>query len=292
MKKVILPILIAAVCALGCNAQLLWEITGNGLEKPSYIFGTHHLAPISVVDSVPGLAKALTTADKVYGELVMSEAQTPRSQQIMLNYAIAPQDSMLTSLLSPAQIDSLNTILTKYMGPMVSATQFAQLKPSMVCTMLSLVQNKAAFPSFDPENQIDGEIQKRGEALGKEIGSFETIDDQCKAMFGSSILRQADELMDMVRNDDKSTSVALRLAKAYLSGDLNGMLAIMEDPELGADADWNERMINKRNANWLRVMAGLLPTASIFIAVGAGHLPGDKGLLNLLRKEGYTVKPL
>ncbi|MDE6062759.1 MAG: TraB/GumN family protein [Duncaniella sp.] len=66
----------------------------------------------------------------------------------------------------------------------------------------------------------------------------------------------------------------------------------MEDPELGGDEEWSERMLNKRNANWVRMMAGLLPTASILIAVGAGHLPGEKGLISLLRKEGYTVKPV
>lgn len=291
MKKVILSLLAAAICTLGCNAQLLWEVSGNGLEKPSFIFGTHHLAPISVIDSVPGLTRALASADKVYGELIMREAQSPQSQQIMMAYAAAPSDSMLTAVLSPAQIDSLDNLLKKYMGPMVTTAQFTPLKPAMVCTLLSLVQNKAVFPEFDPEKQLDGEIQKRAEAAGKEIGSFETVEDQCKAMFGSSIARQTDELMDIVRNNDKSASVAIRLAKAYLSGNLNEMLAIMEDPELGADEDWNERMIRKRNANWIRVMAGLLPTASIFIAVGAGHLPGDKGLINLLRKEGYTVNP-
>lgn len=292
MKKILLSLIIFTVGALTANAQLLWEISGNGLSKPSYLFGTHHIAPISVLDSVPGFNNALTSADKVYGEMVMSVAQSPQSQQIMMGYAAAPQDSLLTSVLSPAQLDSLDTMLKRYMGPMVSANQFAPLKPAMLNTLLALLQSQAAFPNFNPAQQLDGEIQKRAAAAGKEIGAFETIDDQCKAMFGTSIISQANELMEMVRNDDKSAATAIRLAKAYLSGDLDAMLAIMEDPELGGDGEWSERMLNKRNANWLRIMAGLLPTASVLIAVGAGHLPGDKGLINLLRNEGYTVKPV
>ena len=292
MKKILLSLVISVISTLACNAQLLWEVSGNGLSKPSYLFGTHHIAPISVLDSVPGFNSALAAADKVYGEMVMSVAQSPQSQQIMMGYAAAPQDSLLTAVLAPAQLDSLDTMLKRYMGPMVSVNQFAPLKPAMLNTLLALLQSQAAFPTFNAAQQLDGEIQKRAEAAGKEVGGFETIDDQCKAMFGTSIVSQANELMDMVRNDDKSASTAIRLAKAYLSGDLDAMLAIMEDPELGGDGEWTERMLNKRNANWLRIMAGLLPTASVLIAVGAGHLPGDKGLINLLRNEGYTVKPV
>lgn len=80
MKKLLLSILVASIGTFVSNAQLLWEVTGNGLSKPSYLFGTHHIAPVSVMDSVPGFASALASADKVYGEMVMSEAQTPQSQ--------------------------------------------------------------------------------------------------------------------------------------------------------------------------------------------------------------------
>lgn len=152
--------------------------------------------------------------------------------------------------------------------------------------------SQKAFPKFNPAEQLDGEIQKRGAAAGKEIGSLEAMEDQCKAMFGTSVLTQAEELMDLVRNDDKAAGTAMKLAQAYLSGDLNSMLAIMEDPSAGGSEDWSERMLNKRNANWVRIMAGLLPTASVLIAVGAGHLPGDKGLISLLREKGYTVTPV
>ena len=292
MKKTFLSLLLLIVTAVSVNAQLLWKISGNGLEKPSYLFGTHHIAPVSVIDSVPGMNDAIANVDKIYGEMIMSEATAPQSQQVMMGYAMAPQDSLLTTVLAPAQIDSLNTMLKRYMGPMGSANQFAQLKPAMLSTLLALMQSQTIFPNFNPQQQLDGEIQKRGAALGKEIGGFETIQDQCNALFGSSIIEQAESLMDMVRHDDQSAEMAKKLAQAYLSGDLNAMLALMEDPANGASEEWTERMINRRNANWMRVMAGLLPTASVFIAVGAGHLPGDAGLISLLRKNGYSVDPV
>lgn len=292
MKKTIFSLLLLIVTAVSVNAQLLWKISGNGLEKPSYLFGTHHIAPVSVIDSVPGMNDAIANVDKIYGEMIMSEATAPQSQQVMMSYAMAPQDSLLTTVLAPAQLDSLNTMLKRYMGPMGSANQFAQLKPAMLSTLLALMQSQTIFPNFNPQQQLDGEIQKRGAAIGKEIGGFETIQDQCNALFGSSIIEQAESLMDMVRHDDQSAGMAKKLAQAYLSGDLNAMLALMEDPANGASEEWTERMINRRNANWMRVMAGLLPTASVLIAVGAGHLPGEEGLISLLRKNGYSVDPV
>lgn len=292
MKKTFFSLLLLIVTAVSVNAQLLWKISGNGLEKPSYLFGTHHIAPVSVIDSVPGMNDAIANSDKIYGEMIMSEATSPQAQQVMMGYAMAPQDSLLTTVLAPAQLDSLNTMLKRYMGPMGSANQFAQLKPAMLSTLLALMQSQTIFPNFNPQQQLDGEIQKRGAAIGKEIGGFETIQDQCNALFGSSIIEQAESLMDMVRHDDQSAEMAKKLAQAYLSGDLNAMLALMEDPANGTSEEWTERMINRRNANWMRVMAGLLPTASVLIAVGAGHLPGDEGLISLLRKNGYSVDPV
>lgn len=292
MKKTVFSLLLLIATTVSVNAQLLWKISGNGLEKSSYLFGTHHIAPVSVIDSVAGLTDAIASVDKIYGEMIMSEANSPQSQQIMMGYAMAPQDSLLTQVLAPAQVDSLNTMLKRYMGPMVSANQFAQLKPTMLSTLLALMQSQAIFPNFNPQQQLDGEIQKRGAALGKEICGFETIQDQCNALFGSSIIEQAESLMDMVRNDDKAGEMAKKLAKAYLSGDLDAMLALMEDPANGASEEWSERMINSRNANWMRIIAGLLPSASVLVAVGAGHLPGEKGLISLLRKNGYSVDPV
>ncbi|MCH5326097.1 MAG: TraB/GumN family protein, partial [Duncaniella sp.] len=83
----------------------------------------------------------------------------------------------------------------------------------------------------------------------------------------------AEELMNTVRKDSKALELSKKLVEAYLDGDLNKMLELIEDPELGA-GDGSERILNRRNADWVRVIAGLIPSASILIAVGAGHLPG------------------
>ena len=92
MKK-ILSILLFISLALNSNAQLLWKISGNGQEKTSYILGTHHLAPLSIKDSIAGLPQAVEGTTQVYGEVVMSDMMSP---EFMLaagsKYLIAPVD--------------------------------------------------------------------------------------------------------------------------------------------------------------------------------------------------------
>ncbi len=291
MKKLLITLLILVSACAGASAQLLWKISGNGLDRPSYLFGTHHLAPVSVIDSVPGLNRVIATVDAVYGEMDMAKANSPESQQKMMMMAMAPADSLLTMVLTPAQLDSLGAVMTKYLGPMADVRQFAPFKPAMLSTTLSVLQSQRNFPTFDPTQQLDLVIQQRAAKAGKRVDGLETVEQQASLLFGTPILEQVEQLMSAVRMDEKSMEFSTRLATAYLNGDLEGMLALIEDPELGA-GEASDRLLNARNANWVRFMAGFLPTASVLIAVGAGHLPGDKGLISLLRKEGFDVTPV
>ena len=76
MKKILGSLFILCF-AFSANAQLLWKISGNGLTQPSYAMGTHHLATLSIKDSIQGLQAALDNTKQVYGELKMSEMQSP-----------------------------------------------------------------------------------------------------------------------------------------------------------------------------------------------------------------------
>ena len=102
MKK-ILGILLFIGIALNANAQLLWKISGNGLEKPSYILGTHHLAPLSIKDSIAGLPEAVDGTSQVYGEVVMSEAMSPEFMQTMQQNMMMAGDTAPSILFPPQQ---------------------------------------------------------------------------------------------------------------------------------------------------------------------------------------------
>lgn len=291
MKKAFIVLaLIASV--LSCDAQLLWKISGNGLKSPSYLFGTHHVAPASMLDSIPGLRDALGRVDAVYGEIDMRGIDEQTSMQAMMKYAMAPADSTLSKIFTAAEIDSIDSVLKKYTGGMLSVQQLEPMKPTVLASQLAVLQSMVAFPGFDPAQQLDKTVQNVAKAAGKDINGFESIDFQMQMLFGEPIIEQARSLMKAIRNDNDIIAMSVKLAQLYMQGDIEGLEELMLDPTLGMDESTAETMLYKRNSNWAKMLMGILPTASVFIAVGAGHLPGEKGLINLLRKSGFTVTPV
>lgn len=289
MKRFIITLLSILLCLLVVHAELLWQVSGRGIERPSYLFGTHHVAPVDMLDSVAGFDKAFESVDAVCGEIVMSEMAKPAVQQQMMAAATAPADSTLSSLLTPEQTDSLNAFLQKYMGPQVAAAMFDRLKPAMLQTVVAMAMNQAIFPDFDPNQQLDGTIQRMAADDNKSVGGLETIDDQCEALFGAPVSEQAADLMRVVSADDRQMQLARSLADRYLAGDLDGLFALMLDEMDDATA---RRMIYDRNDRWVKTITSRLASQPTLYAVGAGHLVGEHGLIEQLRRAGYTVTPV
>lgn len=292
MKRIILLLAIVAA-ATAANAQLLWKISGNGLTRPSYIFGTHHVAPASVIDSIAGFADALNSVDDVYGEIVMTEMASPATQQLMMGTMMAPADSTLSRLLTPEQLTALQNIIDRYVGAgKLSIANFEPRRPAALSSTLAMLVSAKAFPDFNPAMQLDALIQQRATALGKGVKGLETPKFQIDMLYGSPISRQIKDLLKLIDTDAKAIETARRLADAYTAGDLAALHAIMTDPETGMDAEETETLINHRNSAWVELLMGILPTTSVLIVVGAGHLPGEAGVISLLRKAGFDVTPV
>lgn len=104
----------------------MWKISGNGLKYPSYVFGTHHFAPLSITGQVGGLQPALKEVEQVYGEIIMEEMQSPQSMQKLQQAVVLPGDTTLHTLYTPAQYDSLALKIKSMMG--VDLRQMDELK--------------------------------------------------------------------------------------------------------------------------------------------------------------------
>jgi len=289
MKSILLT-LAFFVTALCGNAQLLWKVSGNGAKGDSYLFGTHHVAPYTMMDSVAGFNDALRAADVVIGEIDMINADMAQMQQLMLARAMAPSDSMLTTLMTSQQLDSLDVVLAKYTGGQMNHQAVAPLKPAMLTTMLAMLQTTAVFPDYDESKQLDTMVQKRAHNAGKPIAGLETIEEQIGFLLDSPIAEQIEQLLECVRHDAESGQMARDLANAYLSQDLAKVneLLVAENE----DSEVMKRLIGDRNTRWVQKLVELLPRNNVLVAVGCGHLPGETGLIEQLRTLGYTVTPV
>lgn len=290
MKKFSLVLALAAI-AISTNAQLLWKISGNGIQKPSYIFGTHHVAPATMIDSVKGASEALAGAEKVYGEIDMSVMNDMGAMMKMQQATMAPADSTLSKVFSADELKKIDAMLTEA-GTPVTTTMLEPVKPATLSNLIALGLAKKAFPDFDPMQQLDATIQVTAAQKGKPVGGLETLDSQIELLYGTPISFQAADIRKSIDDIESCVESTRLMSEAYLAHDINKLYDIFTDPKNGMTEPEAERMIYKRNNAWVDILTGLLPTASIFIAVGAGHLPGEKGLINLLRKAGYNVEPI
>lgn len=188
MKKFIFS-LVAVATVFSSQAQLLWKVSGGDAKGDSYLFGTHHIAPASILDSTAGFAEALNGVSTVYGEMEMSEMTSPATQQIVMKYSMAPADSTLSKVLTPAQVDSVNSILAKYTGGMLTAAAVDMMKPVVLDTQLGVFQSMTAFPEFNGQEQLDKIVQDKAIAAGKTVKGLETLEQQMGMLMGAPISR-------------------------------------------------------------------------------------------------------
>lgn len=295
MKKTALIIATLIMGISSANAQLLWRVSGNNAKGDSYLFGTHHMAPASVMDSIKGFTPALASVEEMYGEVEMPESpQSPEMVQLTMKYASAPADSTLTKVLTAAQLDSLNTLLASYTGGMLNAKQLDAFKPSMVSTQLAMLQSAKNFPDFNPMQQLDTQIQQRAAAANLPVKGLETMEEQFDILMNAPIMDQVDDLMEAVRNDSKSGEKAKKLADAYMTENLDAISEVLfKDEDMDPDDPMFKRLFDNRNASWVKKLTtDILPSSKVFVAVGVGHLVGDKGLIKALQEAGYTVTPV
>ena len=298
MKKLFLTFAFAVMTVAGMQAQLLYKISGNGLTKPSYIIGTYHLAPVSFADSIPGLKEALAATEQVYGELDMTDLTSPENLQKMQAAMMLPEGTTLSKLLTAEEMARLNVVLKELMGVDMTNQMVAQqldgLSPQALQTQLSLLIYMKKHDGFNPQATFDGYFQQVAQQQGKGVGGLETVDFQVGVLFhGQSLERQKELLMCLVDNKEHTELMAEQLVEAFFKQDLVGVKAVMDEKEqTKCDSTPEEEyaLIYNRNANWAKLMPRIMADKATFFAVGAGHLPGEKGVLQLLQSAGYTVE--
>lgn len=280
--------------ALASQAQLLWKVSGNGLARPSYIMGTYHFAPASMIDKIPGMQQALEGCDVVFGEIDNEEMMSQDAQMKMGMAMVAPPDSTLDKLFTPEQYAIVEDVFNKYFGGMgVTLSQMNMLKPSAISVQMQAMQAVKYFPNFNVNEQIDMGVQNRANEMGRPSEGLETIQEQIDLLFNAPLTEQAEGLLEACKKDDYFVVQSSALVEAYMAQDLDKIKDIIADPEIGGDnPEELDALIYDRNRNWVPKLMAIMPERACLVCVGAGHLVGDQGVLQLLRDEGYIVEPM
>jgi len=298
-RKFFFSVLLVFV-TLTANAQLLYKISGKGLAFPSYIVGTYHLAPSSFADSIPGIRQAMADCQQTYGELVMNQMMTADSVALLQQAMMLPDGMTIDKLLTADEMTRLNAYLKEMIGmdmtnPLLNQ-QMGKMSPGALNTTLSMLSFMKKEGTVDPSNLIDDYFQKEALAQGKGVGGLETVGFQINVLFKAQTLeRQKELLMCLVDNAEFIDEMADKVRRAYYSQKLEVIKEAM-DQKLRNSCDQtpeeDDLLINNRNADWVTKMPAIMSQKPTLFAVGAAHLPGPKGVLNLLRETGYVVEPM
>ncbi len=299
MKKVLTTALVLALTSMTASAQLLYKISGNGLEKPSYIIGTHHLANVGFVNQINGVTEALTETDQVYGELVWDTMTNIDSLKAVQNAMTLPAGKTIKDYLTPDEYKRLDAFMVAKMGtglsnPMV-ASKMGNLTPMALVTQFQLLLYMTKhMGEFDPSSTFDQYFQAQAKKNGLPCGGLETLQKQIDVLYkGKPMSRQVEELMCFIDNENFNSQMMEDLTSAFYAQNLETLKQVM-DRKLGGKCDSTpeeeDMLINNRNADWVEKMPGIMTSKPTFFAVGAAHLPGEKGVLQLLRNAGYTIE--
>lgn len=290
MKKLLFILLLQFLFGSITKAQILYKVESKTGANPSYVFGSHHLSPISIVDET-GVMEYFNNTDQVVGEIDLT--MDPVAISLALQpYMMAPSDSTLSILLKGENMDSLNVQFEKWSPmPGMKLQMLESLKPMAVSTMLVAGMSQEVMPGFDPNQQLDTFFFQKGVKDNKKITALETPEYQGDILFNMTPLTiQAESLVEMLKNPDEAVEAARKICEAYRNRDLDAMLEVAKADE--ERPEFMELILYKRNADWMKKLPSLIEETSSFIVVGALHLAGQEGIIQGLKNLGYIITPI
>jgi len=256
---------------------LLWQITGKNIKQPTYLYGTIHMFDTSMYQVPQPVLAKLAQTKQVYFELDFGKINPME----MMKYALVKDSTeRLDKLLDSASLQKFRTIAKSSAMLQMMGDNMFKIKPIFLTTML-LNNGKSVA--------IDMEMYNRAKQLKDSVGGIETVEEQMSAINALSAASQAQMVKETLKTYTTADDAIRKLTGIYVKQETSTLLAEMSD---GApmDAAFNEALLIKRNIVMANRIEKLVGTKSTMIAVGAGHLGGEQGLIALLKKKGYQFK--
>jgi uncharacterized protein YbaP (TraB family) len=292
--KFLLPLFALSIITANADAQvnkkpleksLLWEVSGNGLTKPSYLYGTIHMICKDDASLGDSLIAVIQRSDRVYFEVDMDNLMEMLSA---LKDFKMRNDTTLADLLSKEDYEKVKEFMESK-GGLLPFSQLETYKPMLASSLLM-----ESGIGCDEPVAMEQLILEEAKKNKKRVDGLETMSYQASIFDSIPYKLQAEQLLKYV-NDSGSKSEADKqfeeMIEAYKTQDIEKLGEYIKEDD-GGMSNYEDILIYNRNRNWVEKLKKLMPDKSLTIAVGAGHLAGEKGLIKLLRKAGYTVKPV
>ena len=292
MKKIIIVFVCIFICLLSFSQSLLWEITGKNLKEPSYLYGTVHIQDKRVFSFDSTVTNVFNKCESFAMEILLDNVDMAEMQKSMLM-----KDNSLDKLLTPAEYAVADSIFKKKMG--MSISLFKNMKPFFLSGMITEIELQK-LASETMKTSLDMYFLQMAKAANKKCYEVETFADQLKMIDDIDLKEQAkmfyEDLTIPVENHTKAMKILLN---CYLTFDWEECFNSLNYENL-YDEDYVKEFgkmfegifSTQRNHNMTKSLIEIMKTQTCFCAVGALHLLDEEGIIELLRKEGYTVNPI
>ena len=283
MHKPVVAFLLCLVSFTGMaqkiKQSLLWEVTGNNLTRPSYLFGTFHLICKEDFTITPGLTNAIRRCEQFYGEIDLS---TPGWQQEMTSQMVMKGNTIET-LMGSADYQKAGVSFKQITG--MELQLFNTFKPFMGMSMITMF-------TIPCSNKIQPETEfiKIAQEQKIPVRGLETVSDQMAAIDAQPLSIQISSLKQALFNFDSVKIAMKEMIDIYKINDSDSLYRFIRN-NLGDDVSENA-LIAERNKKWIPVITKAIMDKPGFFAFGAAHLGGETGVVELLRKLGYTLTPI
>lgn len=260
---------------------LLWQVSGKNLKSPSYLFGTFHLLCKDDIHFGEQLKTAVSRSKEIYMELDMDDPATMLGGMLYMNMK---NGKALSDLYSPTDYERLKNYFSDSLKMPIAL--LAKAKPFFLVALLYPKMMNCASPAG-----VEEQLMKIAKEQKKEIKGLETIQFQTSVFDSIPYEWQAKELLKNIDSFSFYKNEFDKMVNLYKTQQLDSMNVLMSKEDTVSNK-YNDLLLVNRNKNWVKQLKKIMAGESVFVAVGAGHLMGENGLIELLKREGYKVEAL
>lgn len=296
MKKILLFVVFALSGAMVAYSQsaaeyapqensLLWEISGNGLSSPSWLFGTIHMIGKEDFFFTETMQQAFDQASQVTFEINMEEMSDISVIMPLMMKAFMSNNTTLRDLLDETSYGLVEQHFNQLGMPMMFLDR---IKP-MFLSALGAEDMMMAQTDNNAIVSYEFELMEMAAKQGKAVDGLETAEYQMSMFDSIPYDVQARMLVASIQqNGGEADDEYRKMVDLYKEQNISAMGSLIQE-EGDEMANYENLLLTNRNRNWIPVMADMMKKQSTFFAVGAGHLGGPNGVIALLRQAGFTV---
>lgn len=284
-NKILACILILTALVVPAGADpAIWHLTDE--DSDIYIFGTVHILPPELEWRSPEIADAFANAETIWFEApaVDPDAQT-QVIQLVTQYGLNEPGNPLSAQLSEEAQALLNEIVS---GIGIGAASLEPMRPWLAAMTVSVsyIQSQGYEATSGVEYVLWGEASE----AGKQIAYFETLEQQVRFLADLPPEIEVAYLEQMLQDFEGAGDELDQLVTAWETGDIATIDAVMNGDTRMAAPEVHETLLVGRNLNWIQTIKETLAgSGSHFMAIGAAHIAGPEGVVELLRSEGFEI---